>query len=649
MYDKLHFYFRPSGTSGLSRRGKFAGRARPASWPFGRGSRSLQTEQRMVHFAGHPEEIPHNLSRQSSYLYGMKWLLIPAALLPCSLLAQKSFTLEIRPTQPCEILSKISYQKSFAVRVERDKEIQKVLFALFDNAYLTAEVETKVEDTQDSLKEIVSIKTGEQFKWASLRKGNVEEGILATVGFREKIYSGKPIYFKDVRKVQEKMLGWCENNGYPFASVKLDSVIISGTELSASFYLQKNILVKIDSVVNRGSAKISSVYLQSYLGIRQGDLYNEALLKKTGTRIKELSFVKEKIPFRVLFPAENAKIELFLEKKNASQFDGIVGLLPDNKTGKILFTGDVRLRLNNTFNRGELLDLNWRRLQVSTQDLKSRLILPFLFKTPFGIDANFKLYKKDTTYLEVNPNIGIQYHFSGENYFKVFVNRKQLTLLNTKGLEKSTVLPPYADITSSIYGMSLRLEDLDYRLNPRKGYDIIGTIGAGNKTIKKNDKLNPVIYNNLKLNSVQYSAEIEADVFIPLKNRSTVKIGNRSAYLRNSSLFQNELFRIGGLKTLRGFDEESILASAYSIFTLEYRYLLEERSYLFFFGEGAYAENQSITYTGDRYDTPYAFGTGISFETKAGIFSINYALGKQFDNPIDIRAGKVHFGIVNYF
>jgi hemolysin activation/secretion protein len=197
--------------------------------------------------------------------------------------------------------------------------------------------------------------------------------------------------------------------------------------------------------------------------------------------------------------------------------------------------------------------------------------------------------------------------------------------------------------------MSLRLEELDYRLNPRKGFSITGTAGAGNKTIKKNDKLNPVVYNNLKLKSVQYSTELEADLFIPIKNRSTVKLGTRSAYLHNENLFQNELFRIGGLKTLRGFDEESIFASSYYIFSLEYRYLLEENSYLFLFGEGAYTENLSITYTGDRYDTPYGFGAGISFETKAGIFSINYALGSQYNNPIDIRAGKVHFGIVNYF
>lgn len=576
----------------------------------------------------------------------MKRVLLFLFLFPGFLFAQKLFSLEIKGKPESAVINKLSYKKSFTSKTERGNEIQNVLFHLYDNAYLTASIDSS---TGDSLKEIVFVRVGEQYKWAMLRKGNVEEGILSEVGYREKFFSGKPFYYKDAGKIQEKILTYCENNGYPFASVKLDSIIIAGTSLSASLNLQKNNLIKIDSVVNNGSAKISSIYLQSYLGIRNGDLYNEALVKKIGTRIKELPFVKEKIPFRVLFPGENAKVELFLEKKRASQFDGIVGLLPDNKTGKILFTGDVRLKLNNSFNRGELLELNWRRLQVSTQDLKMRFIFPFLFKTPFGIDVNFKLYKKDSTYLEVNPNIGIQYHLSGGNYFKAFVNRKQLTLINTKGLENLTALPPYADITSTIYGISIKSEKLDYRLNPRKGYSLIGTVGAGNKIIKKNDNLDATIYDGLKLKTAQYNAELEAEIFLPIKNRSTIKLGTKSAYLQNSTLFQNELFRMGGLKTLRGFDEESILASQYYIFTLEYRYLLEENSYLYFFGDGAYYENQSISFTGDRYDTPYGFGAGISFETKAGIFSINYALGKQFDNPIDLRGGKVHFGIVNYF
>jgi len=325
----------------------------------------------------------------------------------------------------------------------------------------------------------------------------------------------------------------------------------------------------------------------------------------------------------------------------------VVGVLPDNVTGKILFTGDVRLKLQNGLGRGELIDLNWSRLQTQTQNLNVHLVYPFILRSPFGLDYTFTLYKKDTTYLDVNQNIGIQYLLNGGNYIKIFYNNKSSTLLSTRGLEYLTTLPAYADVHSNMYGLGLKLERLDYRLNPRKGFSLTADASTGTKTIKKNAKLDPVVYNGLKLNAAQYTADLNASFYIPVFTRSAVKIANQSAFLYGESTFQNELFRIGGLKTLRGFDEESIYASTFSIFTLEYHFILEQNSYLYVFGDGAWYENNSISQY--VHDTPYGFGAGISFETKAGIFSINYALGKQFDNPIELKSGKIHFGIVNYF
>jgi hemolysin activation/secretion protein len=106
--------------------------------------------------------------------------------------------------------------------------------------------------------------------------------------------------------------------------------------------------------------------------------------------------------------------------------------------------------------------------------------------------------------------------------------------------------------------------------------------------------------------------------------------------------------RIGGLRTLRGFDEESISASSYSIFSLEYRFLLDQNSFFSVFSDYGLYENNT---TGSEYiyDTPLGIGAGISFETKAGIFTFNYAVGSQFGNPIDVRAAKIHFGFINFF
>ena len=46
---------------------------------------------------------------------------------------------------------------------------------------------------------------------------------------------------------------------------------------------------------------------------------------------------------------------------------------------------------------------------------------------------------------------------------------------------------------------------------------------------------------------------------------------------------------------------------------------------------------------------PFGFGIGVNFQTKPGIFSVSYAVGKQNGNPIDLSVAKIHFGIVNLF
>jgi hemolysin activation/secretion protein len=112
-------------------------------------------------------------------------------------------------------------------------------------------------------------------------------------------------------------------------------------------------------------------------------------------------------------------------------------------------------------------------------------------------------------------------------------------------------------------------------------------------------------------------------------------------------MFRNEIYRIGGLQTLRGFDEQAIFATSFLIGTIEYRFILEQNSNIFLFLDQAYYEDTAREEP--LIDSPFGFGAGVNFETGAGIFSLTYALGQQFDNTISLRGGKVHFGFTGFF
>lgn len=569
--------------------------------------------------------------------------------MPVTLHAQ--FTLKIAPVDSlsskelAQLTKSSSFIKaSYPNSQSRKAALDNFIYSLYPSGYLAVSCDQLVTDSIDLT---AFVYLGSVYKWGRLRKGNVDERILSAAGFRERIYTGKPFSPKATKALMDRILTYCENNGYPFAEMRLDSFRFDGSLMEASLKLEKNQLVKIDSIVVKGDSKTSEVYITSYLGIKPGSTYDESSIKKISTRFKELPFVGESRPFNVSFTGDKAKVYLYLTDRKASQVDGVLGFLPDNeKGGKVQITGEARIKLESPFGRGEILDVNWKQPAYKTQDLKAKISYPYIIGQ-FGLELNLEIYKKDTSYLEIGKGVGVQYQLTGTDYLKGFFYNKKSTLLSTKAYETATTLPPFADITTNTYGLAYRKVKLDYRLNPRRGYAIDLTVGISTRNIKKNSKLTESLYDTLDLKSVQYKGELKGDAYFPLSSRSVIDVGSIAGVILGNQLFQNEMYRFGGLKTLRGFDEESILASSFLLGKLEYRYLLEQNSFLFLFVNTAWYENKGR----NQYvrDIPIGFGAGINFETKLGVFSLNYALGKQFNNPIYFRSGKIHFGIVNYF
>ena len=109
----------------------------------------------------------------------------------------------------------------------------------------------------------------------------------------------------------------------------------------------------------------------------------------------------------------------------------------------------------------------------------------------------------------------------------------------------------------------------------------------------------------------------------------------------------NEQTRLGGQKTLRGYDEESVFATRWLVGTLEYRLLIGPNSYLAAFGDYGYVEN--LTNRARQFLHPLGLGAGMSFETKAGVFGLFAAVGRPPGGAFDLRAAKFHLGYLSLF
>ncbi|HEX2532450.1 MAG TPA: hypothetical protein VHK69_01875, partial [Chitinophagaceae bacterium] len=154
------------------------------------------------------------------------------------------------------------------------------------------------------------------------------------------------------------------------------------------------------------------------------------------------------------------------------------------------------------------------------------------------------------------------------------------------------------------------------------------------------------LYDTVRLGSYQLRLQATAARYFPAGKNGVVKTGIQGGLLQGSSLFRNELFQIGGYRTLRGFDEESQFVSHYAIGTLEYRYLFGINSFFFAFFDGGLGRHATEAVKGHQY---LGTGLGLALETKAGIFNLAWAIGKRDDAALNLRGSKVHLGFVNYF
>jgi outer membrane protein assembly factor BamA len=506
---------------------------------------------------------------------------------------------------------------------------------------------------------------GDIFKWARIRTKNIDPDILTSANWNEKNFANKPLNFQQFQNVQMQFLDYLENNGYPFAKISLDSIVLEHGNLSANLKIDKGPLYKIDSIRIYGNGKISTDFLQRYLNIPNGSIYKKERLEAISKKIMELPYVQEQQPWTITLLGTGSVINLYLRAKKSSQIDALVGFLPSNNalTGnRILVTGQATVNLKNSFGNGEIIGLDWQQVQQQSPRLDLSYLQPYLFKSPFGINFDFSLFKKDSTYLNISAMLGIQYAASATQTSTVFIQTMSTTLLNvdTLVLIATHQLPDsIADVSSVCLGLNYQFNNTNYRFNPRSGneFQFIGTIGT--KKIKKNSAIVQLVdpsdssfsfaslYDSLKLNSYEFRLNVIAAHYFPIGRASTFKLGFNGGVYQSPNSFLNELFQIGGYRLLRGFDEQSIYATQYAVGTFEYRYLIGQNSFLFSFMDLGWAKNNIQGY--NLNNTYLGLGLGMAFETKAGIFNISYAVGKTNGTDLSLQQAKIHLGYVNFF
>ena len=553
----------------------------------------------------------------------------------------------------------LKLQTNFTAQIECDKYIKGLPSNLISKGYAAVSIDNIIYKDSSA---VIQLYLGDLKKWVQLNTNGIEKKVLDESGLANKVFLNKLFIPNELAYHKERILNYYERNGYPFASVFLDSIVYNGSAMVAKLNVIKGSLYHIDSLSVKGNVKISNTFLQRYLGISNGSIYNKDKLDLVSKRLLELPYLQEQQPSELMMLGTGSVLNLFLQPKKSSQINFLIGFLPDNtETGKLKITGDVNLNLKNTLGSGETILLNWQQLQLKSPRLNIGFLQPYIFKSPFGIDFSFELFKKDSAFVQLNAQLGIQYLLSANQSGKLFIQKQNTFLLgsgiDTNQVKANKVLPFNIDVSAVNFGIDYDFNNTNYRFNPKTGNEIKLLASIGIKTINKNnDILNltdpsfnyGALYDSIKLKAYQFRIKGSAAHYFGTSNRSTVKTIVSAGIFNSPNIFRNELFQIGGYKLLRGFDEESIYATQYGVVTAEYRYLIGQNSYLFSFIDGGLIRNkyQLISISNKFIST----GIGLVFETKLGLLNLSFAIGKRNDVNFNLsQSSKIHFGYINYF
>jgi outer membrane protein assembly factor BamA len=540
--------------------------------------------------------------------------------------------------------------------------------------YASASVDSVIQ--RDTLT-IAYLFLGEQYRWGNVRVNGLTTEELNAAGLMTDRNSGaiqvsrsrlNTSWFspRQMEKIQDQLLQYLFDNGYPFASVQTDSLQVTKDDkqqllMNAVLMVNKGMVYKIDSIQVKGKASINASFLHRYLDIPQGMPFRKSSFNSISARLRELQFLEESQPWALRFGGNGAILDLYLEPKKSSQINVLLGLLPTtNSVGQNKFqvTGEANLNLKNALGNGETIGVNWQQLQVKSPRLNLLYQQPYLFGSAFGISTQFDLFKKDSSFLTVNGQLGVQYALSARQTGKVFVQlfRSNLVDVDTARIKSTKRLPNDMDMGIINLGVDYELFTTNYRRNPRRGWELFSTVMAGTRTIRKSNAILDIkdpnfdyasLYDTVDLKSYQFRFKVRVARFFPIGRQATIQVLMNGGWVQSPTLYRNEVFQIGGYKLMRGFDEESIYSSRYLVNTLEYRYLVGMNSYFFGFADLGFTANKSSGI--NSRNRLLGAGLGMAFETTAGFFNLSLAAGKRDDSPFNLRQTKIHLGYVNYF
>ena len=418
-------------------------------------------------------------------------------------------------------------------------------------------------------------------------------------------------------------------NGNTFARVSLKNIkAFDSKTLTANINVSNGSKRTIDQILIKGYNQFPESFIKYHAGIKKGMTLENSVLIRKNNELNSLDFVTTTKPPEILFKEDSTTVYFYLKKLKNNNFDGILGFSSGEEKQGLTLNGYINLELNNNLNYVEQFSLNYKSDGNEQQNFRVRLSVPYLFKTPLGIETELKIFKRDSTFLTSNQFAKINYQINTKS--KAHIGYKSYQSNNLRNESPTNLLVEDYKSKFLLTGYSF-IKNQNNILFPIKSmFQINFEIGT-----KKN--------NSTK--ESQLRAETLFYYIFNLNLKNSILIKNNSRLLSSDTYLTNELYQFGGINSIRGFNENSIDASFFTVLNTEYRYQFNNNLYLHSIFDIAYFENQNIALR----EKLYSFGFGIGLQTTSGIIKFGIANGNTENQDFNFSNTKIHISLTSKF
>jgi len=417
-----------------------------------------------------------------------------------------------------------------------------------------------------------------------------------------------------------------EKKGYSLSSLQLTDYKKINHALTAQLEIHTEKKRSLNDIVIAGYTKFPEGIRKNILKQNRKKTFNQENLKLIHNSFNALPFVNQTKYPEILFTKDSTKVYVYLEKAKPNRFDGFVGFSNDDN-GAVKFNGYLDLLLNNILNSGEKFNLYWKNDGKEQTTFNLGAEIPYLFKSPLGIKGNLKIFKQDSTFQNTSTDINLGYYFNYNS--KVFLGYQETESVDIQKANSSTLSNYNNSFITSSYEYYAYNPD-DFLFPERTSLLLKGGIGSRKSKIESND---------------QYFFQINAAHNIYLNRRNIFNLRNQTFYLQSNNYIINELYRFGGINSIRGFNENSLQANLYSGLLIEYRYVLASNIYVHSITDFAYFQDK----TSNLKDNLLGLGFGFGLLTKNGLFNIVYANGSTKNQEIKLSNSIIHISVKTRF